>query len=43
MVGKSDHLHAVSVQDPNGHVGQLVRVKVVEAVTNSLKAVPVAL
>ncbi|MEZ7812757.1 MAG: tRNA (N6-isopentenyl adenosine(37)-C2)-methylthiotransferase MiaB [Paracoccaceae bacterium] len=42
MVGKSDHLHAVSVQDPTGQVGQLVRVKIIDAVTNSLKAVPIA-
>jgi hypothetical protein len=30
------------VQDPTGQVGQLVRVKIIDAVTNSLKAVPIA-
>ncbi len=42
MVGKSDHLHAVHVADPGGSVGQLVRVRVSAASTNSLAAVPVA-
>ena len=41
MVGKSDHLHAVHVDDPDGRVGQLVQVKITGSVTNSLAAVPV--
>ncbi|MDP3261805.1 MAG: tRNA (N6-isopentenyl adenosine(37)-C2)-methylthiotransferase MiaB [Tabrizicola sp.] len=41
MVGKSDHLHAVHVTDPTGRIGELVRVRVTSAVTNSLAAVPV--
>lgn len=41
MVGKSDHLHAVHVADPEGRIGQLVRVKVTESLANSLGAVPV--
>ncbi len=40
MVGKSDHLHAVHVTDPTGRIGELVRVRVTSAVTNSLAAVP---
>lgn len=40
MVGKSDHLHAVHVADPAGQVGQLVRVRVTAASTNSLAAEP---
>jgi len=40
MVGKSDHLHAVHVQDETGRIGQLVRVKVTAASTNSLAARP---
>lgn len=39
MVGKSDHLMAVHVDDPTGQIGDLVRVRVVEALTNSLTAV----
>ena len=41
MVGKSDHLHAVHVTDPTGRIGELVRVRVTSAVTNSLAALPV--
>ena len=41
MVGKSDHLHAVHVDHPDGRVGQLVQVKITGSVTNSLAAVPV--
>jgi tRNA-2-methylthio-N6-dimethylallyladenosine synthase len=41
MVGKSDHLHAVHVEDPDGRIGQLVRVKVTASSSNSLAAVPV--
>jgi tRNA-2-methylthio-N6-dimethylallyladenosine synthase len=36
MVGKSDHLHAVHVDDPTGKVGELVRVRISAAATNSL-------
>lgn len=36
MVGKSDHLHAVHVQDETGRPGDLVRVRITTAVTNSL-------
>ena len=36
MVGKSDHLHAVHVTDPGASVGQLVRVRISAASTNSL-------
>jgi tRNA-2-methylthio-N6-dimethylallyladenosine synthase len=39
MVGKSDHLHAVHVTDAAGQVGELVRVRVTAASTNSLAAV----
>lgn len=41
MVGKSDHLHAVHVTDPQGRVGELVRVRVTAASTNSLAAIRV--
>jgi tRNA-2-methylthio-N6-dimethylallyladenosine synthase len=40
MVGKSDHLHAVHVQDAAGQAGQLRRVRVTGSATNSLSAVP---
>ncbi|MEY3533239.1 MAG: hypothetical protein RI979_1263 [Pseudomonadota bacterium] len=36
MVGKSDHLHAVHVDDPTGKVGELVTVRILSSVTNSL-------
>jgi len=39
MMGKSDYLQAVHVQDPNGRIGAVVRVRVRAAVTNSLSAV----
>ena len=42
MVGKSEHLMAVHVTHPEGKVGDLVRVRITEASTNSLAAVPVA-
>jgi tRNA-2-methylthio-N6-dimethylallyladenosine synthase len=42
MVGKSDYLHAVHVTDPAGKVGDLVRVQITAAVTNSLAGRPVA-
>jgi tRNA-2-methylthio-N6-dimethylallyladenosine synthase len=37
MAGKSDHLHAVHVPDPDGQVGELVRVRIVGAAPNSLE------
>ena len=42
MVGKSDHLHAVHVTDPSGRIGDLVRVRITGAMTNSLAASVVA-
>ncbi len=42
MVGKSDHLHAVHVTDPSGRIGELVRVRITAALTNSLAASVVA-
>ncbi|NBE07685.1 tRNA (N6-isopentenyl adenosine(37)-C2)-methylthiotransferase MiaB [Paragemmobacter ruber] len=36
MVGKSDHLHAVHVTDPEGRVGDLVRVRITASAPNSL-------
>ena len=41
MVGKSDHLHAVHVEHPDGRVGQLQLVRVTASASNSLAAVPV--
>ena len=38
MVGKSDHLHAVHVQDGVGRIGELVRVRVTASSSNSLAA-----
>ena len=38
MVGKSDHLHAVHVDDPEGRVGELVRVRIEASSSNSLAA-----
>ncbi len=42
MVGKSDHLHAVHVDDPAGLVGELVRVRVLASAANSLSAVRIS-
>jgi tRNA-2-methylthio-N6-dimethylallyladenosine synthase len=42
MVGKSDHLHAVHVADPDGRIGQLARVRVLASSSNSLAAEPVS-
>ena len=42
MVGKSDHLHAVHVDDPNGKIGELVRVRVLASASNSLSAVRIS-
>ncbi|MDP4033337.1 MAG: tRNA (N6-isopentenyl adenosine(37)-C2)-methylthiotransferase MiaB [Pseudorhodobacter sp.] len=36
MVGKSDHLHAVHVTDPQGQVGELARVRITASSANSL-------
>ena len=36
MVGKSDHLHAVHVTDPQGRVGELARVRITASSSNSL-------
>jgi tRNA-2-methylthio-N6-dimethylallyladenosine synthase len=38
MVGKSGHLHAVHVRDPEGRIGDLVRARVTATSTNSLAA-----
>jgi tRNA-2-methylthio-N6-dimethylallyladenosine synthase len=35
-VGKSDHLHAVHVADPEARVGDLVRVRITASAPNSL-------
>jgi tRNA-2-methylthio-N6-dimethylallyladenosine synthase len=40
MVGKSDHLHAVHVTDPDGRPGQLLRVRITGSAPNSLAAIP---
>jgi tRNA-2-methylthio-N6-dimethylallyladenosine synthase len=42
MVGKSDHLHAVHVDDASGKVGELVRVRVLASASNSLSAVRIS-
>ena len=42
MVGKSDHLHAVHVTDPDGRPGQLRRVRITASAPNSLAAIPLA-
>jgi tRNA-2-methylthio-N6-dimethylallyladenosine synthase len=42
MVGKSDHLHAVHVDDPEGKIGELVRVRVLASASNSLSAVRIS-
>ncbi len=39
MVGKSDHLMAVHVADPDGRPGELVRVRIIAAEANSLAGV----
>ncbi len=43
MVGKSDHLHAVHVDDSDGQVGQMVRVRISGAASNSLAGVKISL
>jgi tRNA-2-methylthio-N6-dimethylallyladenosine synthase len=42
MVGKSDHLHAVHVNDEAGRVGELARVRVLASSANSLSAVRIS-
>jgi tRNA-2-methylthio-N6-dimethylallyladenosine synthase len=42
MVGKSDHLHAVHVDDPTGQISELVRVRVLASASNSLSAVRIS-
>ncbi|RGP38427.1 tRNA (N6-isopentenyl adenosine(37)-C2)-methylthiotransferase MiaB [Pseudotabrizicola alkalilacus] len=42
MVGKSDHLHAVHVNDATGKVGELARVRVLASSANSLSAVRIS-
>lgn len=38
VIGKSEYLHAVHIEDATAQIGDVVRVKVVEAKTNSLAA-----
>lgn len=38
MVGKSDHLHSVFVQDPGAVIGEIKRVRIIASGTNSLAA-----
>ncbi|MDP2080703.1 MAG: tRNA (N6-isopentenyl adenosine(37)-C2)-methylthiotransferase MiaB [Pseudotabrizicola sp.] len=42
MVGKSDHLHAVHVNDATGKVGELAQVRVLASSANSLSAVRIS-
>ena len=42
MVGKSDHLHAVHVHDPEGRPGELVRVRISASSSNSLAGVRIS-
>ena len=42
MVGKSDHLHAVHVDDSQGQVGQLVRVRISGTSSNSLAGIRIS-
>ena len=37
MVGKSEYLHAVHVANANAQVGDIAKVRIVDAGTNSLK------
>ena len=43
MLGKSDHLHAVHVDDSLGQVGDLVRVRISASSSNSLAGVKISL
>jgi len=40
--GKSDHLHAVHVEDAGGQVGQMVRVRISASSSNSLAGVKIS-
>ena len=40
LTGKSDHLHAVHVADPELKIGDLARVRIVASGSNSLQGVP---
>ncbi len=42
MVGKSDHLHAVHVDDSQGSVGEMVRVRISASSSNSLAGVRIS-
>ncbi|MFN7222430.1 MAG: tRNA (N6-isopentenyl adenosine(37)-C2)-methylthiotransferase MiaB [Paracoccaceae bacterium] len=42
MVGKSEYLHAVHVNDPTGKAGELARVRVLASAANSLSAVKIS-
>ncbi len=37
MIGKSDYLHSVFVDAPQGQIGDLVQVRIIESATNSLR------
>jgi tRNA-2-methylthio-N6-dimethylallyladenosine synthase len=37
MVGKSEYLHAVHVANANAQIGDIVKVRIVDAGTNSLR------
>ena len=39
MVGKSEYLHAVHIEDCSAQIGDIVPVRVTQAKTNSLSAV----
>ncbi|MGB3147620.1 MAG: tRNA (N6-isopentenyl adenosine(37)-C2)-methylthiotransferase MiaB [Paracoccaceae bacterium] len=39
MVGKSDYLHAVHIEDPAASIGEIARVRIVASMTNSLTGV----
>ncbi|MGB7243282.1 MAG: tRNA (N6-isopentenyl adenosine(37)-C2)-methylthiotransferase MiaB [Sulfitobacter sp.] len=41
MVGKSEYLHAVHIEGSQAAIGDISRVRIVEAKTNSLSAIPV--
>ena len=39
MLGKSEYLHAVHIDDAKAAIGDIAKVRIVEAKTNSLRAV----
>ena len=39
MLGKSEYLHSVHIEDCHAHIGDVAKVRIVEAKTNSLSAV----